>query len=159
MPHAGPLVPGVGSFPELLLLSVLPLETDVTLALPTGTSALLAADFLDTLAAFGFAALLNLLNAIAQLAAGEETVHFARALGLALDFDPAWPVMEVDAGAGLVDFLSAVPRSPDEALNEFVFQDPEFRHATVQGFTLVLSDHGAAGAGIGVRSVAWQWAM
>jgi hypothetical protein len=138
---------------------VLPLETDLTLPLPTGASAFLAADFLDAVTTFGFAALFNLLDAITQLPAGKIAVHLARALGLALDFDPARPVVEVDAGAGLVDFLSTVSRSPDESLNEIVFQDPELRHAAFQGVTLVPPDHGAAGAGIVERSAAWQWAM
>jgi len=138
---------------------VLPLETDLPLALPAGAPAFLAADFLDTLTAFGFSALFNLLDAIAQLPADKKAVHLARALGLALDFDPARPVVEVDAGAGLVDFLSAVPRSPDESLNEILFQDSELRHAAFHGGTFVLSDHGAAGAGIVERSVDWQWTM
>jgi|TARA_B100001971_G_scaffold186368_1_gene186279 hypothetical protein len=68
-------------------------------------------------------------------------------------------VVEVDAGAGLVDFLSTVSRSPDESLNEIVFQDPDLRHAVFQGGTLVLSDHGAAGAGTVERSADWQWTM
>jgi len=138
---------------------MLPLETDLPLALPAGAPAFLAADFLDALTAFGFATLFNLLDAIAQLPAGQKAVHLARAVGLALDFDPARRVAEVDAGAGLVDFLAAVSRSPDESLNEIVFQDPEFRHAAFHGGTFVLSDHGAAGAGIVERSVDWQWTM
>jgi hypothetical protein len=75
--HLAPLVVSARLSPELLFLSVLPLETDLTLALPTGTPAFLAADFLNALTAFGFAALFNLLDAIAQLPAGKKPVHLA----------------------------------------------------------------------------------
>ncbi len=135
---------------------MLPLEANLTLPLPPGTTAFLSTDFLDALLAFGFAALGKFLDAFTQFPAGEEAVHLARALGLALDFDSAGLMVEIDAGAGLVDFLPPVPRSPDESLDEIVLQNSEIHHAPFQGRTLVLSDHEAAGAGIVVRSVAWQ---
>ena len=128
----------------------------LALSLPPGTSAFLATDFLDALLAFGFTPLGKLLKAFTQFPAGEEAVHLSRALGLALDFDSAGLVVEIDAGAGLVDFLSPVSRPPDESLDEIVLQNSEIHHAPFQGRTLVLPDHEAAGAGIGVRSVAWH---
>ena len=103
---------------------MLPLESDIPLPLTAGSSPFLPADFFDLLLPLGLSALFNFLNTITDFPTGEEAVHLAGALSLALDFDSARLVMKVDAGAGFVDFLSPVTCASDKSLDKVILQNP-----------------------------------
>jgi hypothetical protein len=66
---------------------------------------------------------------IAEFAACEEAVHFARAVDLAFDADAGGQVFEKDAVGGLVDFLSARARAAHEFFQQVFFANPEGGHA------------------------------
>ena len=120
---------------------MLPLESDIPLPLTAGSSPFLPADFFDLLLPLGLSALFNFLNTITDFPTGEEAVHLARALSLALDFDSTRLVMKVDAGVGFVDFLSPMTSAPDKSLDEVILQNSKAGHPSLQGFTFVLTNH------------------
>jgi len=120
---------------------MLPLEPNIPLPLAAGSSPFLPANFFDFLLPLGLPSLFDFLNAITDFSTGEEAVHLAGALSLALDFDSARLVMKVDAGAGFVDFLSPVTSASDKSLDEVILQNSKAGHPSLQGFTFVLTNH------------------
>ena len=136
------LLIAAGFLAEGLFLSVLAFETDVPLALAAGTAAFLAADFLAGLLAGRLLAALNFLEGVAEFLAGEMAVHDARAVELAFDLLTAREMLEVDARRGLVDFLAAMARAPDEFLKEIRLMDSELFHAPLEGGFLLSAEHG-----------------
>ena len=94
-----------------------------------GSRAFLAAQFFDRLGFGDGLALANGVELIAEFAACEEAVHFARAVDLAFDADAGGQVFEKDAVGGLVDFLSARARAAHEFFEQVFFANPEGGHA------------------------------
>ena len=139
---------------EFFFLSMLSLEPDIPLPLAAGSASFLAADFFDSLLPLGPSSLCNFLDTITNFPASEKAVHLPGALGLALDFDSTWLVMKVDAGTGLVDFLSPVTSAPDKSFDDVILEDPKAGHPQLQGLTFFLTDHELADDGVASRQEA-----
>jgi len=127
---------------EGFLESVAAFEFDFAAALAAGSAAFLAADFFEALLAGGFFAEGDFFELVAEFAAGEEAVEGAGAFGVAFDFEAGGEVLEIDAGAGLVDLLSSVSGAADEFFGEVFLADAEFLHAFLQGVSFFAADHG-----------------
>ena len=110
------------------LLRLYALVRDRALFRATGTRAVLAAHFFDGLGFSDRLAIADFLELLAEFAAGEVAVHFARAVHLALDADACRLVFEENAARGFVDFLSACAGTAHEFFNEVGLVDSEGTH-------------------------------
>lgn len=80
------------------------------------------------LALFLFGMTTALFDFVAEEVAGDLAIEIAGAFLLAFDFDAGREVFEVDAGGGLIDFLTAGTGASDEAFEDVGLEYPESGH-------------------------------
>ena len=130
--HAPGLVVALWFAAELLFLAVLAFEADSFVALAAGLAAFLAANFLAGLLLGGFFPEGNRLELFTKRYPSVVAVHGLGAVLLAFDFDAGGFVLQVDAGGGFVDLLTAVSGATDEFFDEVVVEDAELFHADTE---------------------------
>lgn len=138
---ASGLVVSCRSTAIFFLTSVLALLFDVTSAGPAPLTAFPSADFFAGLLALGATAELDVFELLADIDPGEVAVHFSRAVALAFDLKSGREMLEINAGTGLVDFLSAAAGATDEFLEQVVLMDLKFGHAVLQRGFFLGRDH------------------
>jgi hypothetical protein len=138
---ASGLVVSCRSTAIFFLTSVLALLFDVTSAGPGPLTAFPSADFFAGLLALRATAELDVFELLADIDSGEVAVHFSRAVALAFDLKSGREMLEINAGTGLVDFLSAAAGATDEFLEQVVLMDLELGHAFLQRGFFLGRDH------------------
>ena len=95
---------------------------------PLRAFSFLAADLFKSLLLATFFLKQALFDAFAKFAPRMEAIHLSGAFLLAFDFDAARDVLEIDAGGGFVDFLSAAAGAEDEFFDKIGLMDAETLH-------------------------------
>lgn len=99
---------------------------------PARSTPLLAPNLLRLLLSLAPLALALLQQFLAQLAAGQVSIHGLRPLALALHLHPAGHMPQPNTGRGLVNLLPPLARPLDESLLKITLLQAEFRHASQQ---------------------------
>jgi len=124
-----------------LFLTVLALLFDVPGPGPQRGTAFLPADFLAGLLAGRFLGLQDLFQAVAQLFACEDAIHFPGSHPLHFDLLMGGRVLKKDTGRGLVDLLSAAASAPDELFDEIILENSEGVHPPLESRFFIGREH------------------